>query len=276
MGYNFIPLTIIVISLAIIIFIIGRKLSQLANIDLESIIQEREATIKDRIIINRLHRKLLELYNKIFFLFKPFLERIKVYLKKLYDKILEIEKIYRNINQVITPLKKIDLIGEIKKLLSEAEEFLQAENYIEAEKKYIEIIKLDNKNLEAYEGLAELYLQKKELKQAKQTFKYLLELIQEGKINQLSDDRKNSLLASYYSKLGFIYQLLDQNRYAFNNLKKAIELEPNNPKYLDQIVNISIMLRDKISALNFLDKLREVNPENQKLPELEEEIKGLE
>ena len=62
---------------------------------------------------------------------------------------------------------------------------------------------------------------------------------------------------------------------AKQNIQEALDLEPNNPRYLDLILDLSIMKKDKESALYYLEKLAEVNPENNKLNELSERIEAI-
>jgi hypothetical protein len=59
------------------------------------------------------------------------------------------------------------------------------------------------------------------------------------------------------------------------NARKALEIEPNNPRYLDTILEISIIKKDKVLANETYKRLKEVNPENQKLAEIKEEIAEL-
>ena len=54
-----------------------------------------------------------------------------------------------------------------------------------------------------------------------------------------------------------------------------MELEPENPEYLDKLVETSIMAGQKDCAEDAYRKLRMVNPENQKLISLSKRIKEL-
>ena len=56
---------------------------------------------------------------------------------------------------------------------------------------------------------------------------------------------------------------------------EALEIEPNNPRYLDLAITLAIEVKNKNYALTLLERLREVNPENAKLVELFEEISKL-
>ena len=59
------------------------------------------------------------------------------------------------------------------------EDFIDKENFADAEKKYVEALTLDDKSYQAYQGLGQLYLLQKDYEHAKETFEFLLKLNQE-------------------------------------------------------------------------------------------------
>ena len=54
-----------------------------------------------------------------------------------------------------------------------------------------------------------------------------------------------------------------------------MEIEPNNPRYLDLAITLAIEVKNKNYASSLFDRFQEVNPENAKLAELFEEISSL-
>ena len=63
---------------------------------------------------------------------------------------------------------------------------------------------------------------------------------------------------------------------ARDNLQEAINISPNNPRYLDSILNLCIIEKDQSAACKYYAKLAEANPENQKLEEIKKQIDELE
>ena len=51
-----------------------------------------------------------------------------------------------------------------------------------------------------------------------------------------------------------------------------MELEPENPKYIDKLIEISIIVGNKKIAKSGLSQLKKVNPENNKLALFEQKI----
>jgi len=79
--------------------------------------------------------------------------------------------------------------------------------------------------------------------------------------------------SEYRSKKEIYFALANANKQlgdfdeAIDNLHEALELEANNPRYLDLILELSIMKKDCVLAENILHRLEESNPENQKISE---------
>lgn len=281
---------IIIVSLTIILFIIFKKFPIISSINIDKIPRHKQKELKDGLLEERLKRKFLFFKEKTSSKAKPFKDNLKNKLKKIYIKILELEKQYKkDINKEKGPEEiksKIDL------LFDEAKELVKNEKYNEAEKKYIEIISLDNRNKEAYKSLAEIYLQLKQFEHAKDTYKFILKMdsldnsvysglgriaTQEGNFKEAEKEYLQSIsinnqIASNYIDLGDIYLALDKKGKALESYQEAVKLEPNNPKNLDKLVEMAIELKNKHLAQSAYEKLKEVNPENQKLRELEEKI----
>jgi tetratricopeptide (TPR) repeat protein len=258
--YDIIPLGAIVLSLAGIIFIIIKKFPVLASINVASIKSEQEAIKKEKIVAERLSRKISSTGKFLYALFLPVGLAAKGLFSKVYEKVSEWEKKYGNKKKekMVSPP---DDGGQMKTLFFEAEECLRTGKLEEAEKKCISVIALDHKNIDAYKKLGAVYLEQKNYDNAYETFKHIL---------KLNPDDVETLL-----DLGALHKQRGKNEEALANFKRAVELEPGSPKNLDFLIDISIIVKNKDLAEETLKKLREVNPENQKLAEFEERIRAI-
>ncbi len=254
--YDIIPLSIVVLSLAGIIFVIIKKFPVLASINIESIKSEQEAIKKEKIVAERLSRKISALGKFLYALLLPVGRFLKKVFLNIYTKVLEWEKQYGKKKK--KPVSLPDSEGEIKTLFHEAEECLRTGKMEEAEQKCISIIALDHKNIEAYKKLGAVYVEQKNYENAFETFRHILKL-DPNDVETLLD-------------LGELYRERGENEAALESFKKAVEVEPGSPKNLDFLIDISIIVKNKDLAEKTLEKLREVNPENQKLAEFEERI----
>lgn len=263
--YNIIPLILILISLSIIVIIVVRKFPAMANLNVDEIPAEKEAKFKERIISNRLKRNFVKWNSKFMKIILPAGAAIgnffKTLAKKIYDLKDDVEAADNN------GFSEAELKQKMEKMFIEAEELMKKSEFSEAEKRYIEIIGMDSKNIKAFDALANIYFERKEYNEAKQTFSHILKLAEN------SDDESG--FSQIYFELALADKAMENNHEALANVKKALAIEPNNPRYLDTMLEISIIIKDKALALEVFEKLKSANPENKKLDELKSQIDEL-
>ncbi len=262
-----------------IFFIIGRRLSVLSSIDVESIPAEREARVKNKIIEDRIQRKLGEFQRTAAFAIVPLqglLAHGVGYVRRLYHWLLELREHHEKGKIVggstISSIKED--MDPLRVALEEANRCIQEEEYESAEKKYIEIISKEKKFVEAYQGLADLYVKQKEWEQAQEVLLHVCKL-QKTLLKSRIGNEEGSIAILYAQtlfKLNEVYQILGEYEKAYDSLKKALEFQKNNPKYLNALVELSVLLKQRIRAEKALEQLRKANPDNQKLNEFEDRI----
>jgi len=295
--YNIIPLIIILVCLALILAIVLKKFPYLATFDVSKNPQEKAAMVKEQIINERLKRKVKYIWSKIspFFTLIGNVSQRKI--KSWQEKLATAEEKYKNKpakSALVTKEEFTGLQNNLDNLLEEAETLGTKEEFEQAEKKFIEIISLDPKNIEAFRGLGNLYLIMKNYSEARQTFEYILKLNKvddqayanlgkieaaQGNLEQAREDLLKSIdladLAVHHFELAEVCVRQDDYEAAKINLEQALQLEPNNPKYLDLFIKICIITKDRAAAEIALNKLKEVNPDNAKIGDWQEEINAL-
>ncbi len=145
--------------------------------------------------------------------------------------------------------------------LDEAAVLAREEEWAQAEKKYIEIISLNPKEVKAYEHLGRLYTKTGQFDQADQCLRFAAKL--------RPDD------ASVRASLGELYMGNGQWTQALEELSLAIEKRPGNAKYLDRYIETAIALKNIEKANRALGQLKESNPENQKIMEFEARLEEI-
>jgi len=282
--YNIIPILLILISLSVIIVIVSQKFSVLAALDVDSIPAEKEAKFKERIISNRLKRNLVKWTAKFSVVSAPLVKATGNFFVSKLQKLLEAKSNYRT-------HANLDAEQIIEQLFSQAEELTKRGDLDAAEKKYIEVIGCDSKNVKAFKELGQIYFEKKEFEEAKQTFEHILKLKQDediygqlaqiarakGNLNEAREEYLKSINlnkqnAQTHFNLSEVYRAMGKGKEALASLKKALKMEPANPRYLDTMLEISIIIKDKALALDAYGKLLKVNPENNKLAEIKRQI----
>lgn len=263
--YNIWPLLLISIAFLIIIFIVLRHFPALAVLDVENIPEEKEQQTKEKIIKQRMKRK-ISFLEKFFNNISTFLNNI---FNRLFEKLKSLQEEKKQKKEEII-LSEVSSEEKIKILFSQAEDLIKKEDWDEAEKKIIEIISVDDKNFLAFWRLGEVYHSESKYQEAKQTLLYALKLSE-----IFIDSVSSSDIANLNYSLALINQELADLDNAIIHLEKSLELDPNNPRYLDLMLNLCIIKKDKFRAEDFLNRIIEVNPENNNISDWEEQIKSL-
>lgn len=277
--FNIIPLLLILISLVIISTIVIKKFPVLANLDIESIQSEREARFKEQIISNRLKRNYFRYYNQMMKFVRPALQAVANFFKWVFHKLLEFRDTYNKDQAVVEEDSEVT----IDRLFLEIEVLQKEENDAELENKLIKVISLDPKNVKAFRMLGEAYFSRKDFNEAKQTWEHALRLT-EKELESLEQSRDGSeqkgadeekltrLVSEFYFDLAMVSVKIENIKDATEYIKKALKIEPNSPRYLDMMLEISIIKKDKQLAEKTYQKLEKVNPENNKLVEFRKQI----
>lgn len=241
--------------------IVFRHWHQILVIKPETIPGEREKMLKKTLVSERIKRIMRSKLNPLVIIWDQVHGFFHTIWHRWYgktEKLVEREKEKRQVGG-----SEMRLSATLENLLDEARKLVDGGKSKDAEKKFLEVIKLDPKNIEAYRGLGDLYINQKQYAEAKEIYNFLI------KLNSVSVNRKSD----YYFNLALVNKLEGANGEAYNYALQALELVPNNPRYLDFIIDLSIIEGDKVGARKHLARLKEVNPENQKIANWEESLK---
>ncbi len=285
--FNIIPIGLILICLCVIIAVIIRKFPVLANLDIDTMQTEKEAKFKERIISNRMKRGAIKWKSRLVGIFGPAGKGLSDYLGKLYSKLQSLKEIETRREEA----RVEDIPVKIDSLFAEADNFVKNEEWGLAENKYIEIISLDAKNYKAFKMLGRVLMDKKNFEEAIQTFAHALKLQEDYHSDlpeQAADPVDRSMAESReaavdpdHERASLLYNMALAHKAGENyeqcslSLKKALRLEPKNPRYLDTMIEVSIINKDKVPALDAYEKLTEANPDNNKLAEFKMQIDEL-
>lgn len=267
-----IPLIIIGLAIAVILSIIVRKFPALAILDVENIPGEKETKFKEQIMKARVERDLATVtgfFGRIWLWLSKHLGEV---LKSQQDKLRRVKLNY----QAAKKMSRTDKQQQIRKLLGEADEAAKKEELALAEEKLLEAISLDQKNLPAFFRLGRLYEDQKKWAEARETLQYALHLSlkrrAEGEGRKGEDDLPETAAQEIYFLLAGVEKESGDLDAALDNIHEALGLEPASPRYLDLILDLSIMKKDRDLAAQYWQKLAAVNPENQKLEEWQKKI----
>ena len=289
------PITILIIlmiaSVFYLAYLVVRRFPDLKNLDINSLPEVRNQAVRSKILKQKFERQSSQMKKGIFKALSPVKSASKIFSHRLKKLVEDLEEKYSFHNDDQEDNQKTS-----ETLLGEAEAALKNEETEIAEKKLIEILAKDRKNVKAYEFLGELYFNNKQYDQAEEVYKYLLKLhavkdsaydklgriamkkekFEEAEIDFLSSLDVNNKVAAYYDDLAQVYRAVKKDEQALDCYLRAVTIEPNNPKYLDQLIEYSIKIGDKGLARRTYNQLKKINPENGKLSDFEASIEKME
>lgn len=297
---NILFLLVTLACLGVVGFIVWSKVPQISNLDTANLPQEKTNRKKNEIILRRLDIKSNETKQKLGKKLKPlqtiwgqFQLKFRIYVGKI-ERLLHHEQMIKT-KQEHSQLSSEELNNKIKSLIQEGNQYLEVGSYDQAEQAFIGAIKIDAKSADAYRGLAETYLRRGAREEARQTFIFLLQLEPNNdavmvRLAQMAEEDNevdqaieyyqlavvaNDALSPRFAHLADLLLKVGQNEVAKEAIMQAVELEPQNPKYLDFLLETAILCQDKKLAIDAFSKLRMSNPENSKLPDFKYRIDSL-
>jgi len=265
------------------------------NINVANLPQFQTKQKKQDILKTRFKRDLSKAFTGWRGASLPARDKVFDWFKDNYSKLKELEKdLRRRSRQQLT--SALNISQTVDDLLVKGKNALNSEEYDKAEEHLLEALSVDQYNIEVYKVLADVYREKKEYAQAKETLQYLLKLTHNedsgvftslaqishvrGNLKQAEEEYLRSISLSDENHFNFlalaeVYLELEDHEQALETAHRALLLAPNNPKILDFLINISIIIQDKELAEKYLAKLTEVNPDNQKITHFIEVIDKL-
>jgi Tfp pilus assembly protein PilF len=267
----------------VILFILIKKIPKLRVLDVETVPEEQAARVRERILLERMKRKTDKGKAVIKKGTKPVFKIFGNFFRRIFKKVGDLEKKYQKESKT-TNLTSSEMKKTTQKLFDAAQKFTDSEDYKNAEKNCIEIISIDPKNIKAYKLLGQVYFEQKEYKQAQETYSYILKLEQKNSTTIEKKDKAGQKyktvsnaheLADAYVDLGEVFRFLEDYLQARNHIEKALELEPNNPRNLDHMLEVAFLLKDKSLCFDTIKQLESVNPDNQKLKDLKDKLNQL-
>ena len=300
MNYSLLSFILIIVPLAIILIVVVKKFPQLAVLDVDNIPEVKAGRKKDEVFKKRVEEKAAKSKKDWLKKIQPLLGKFKEIQNKFRDYVLHLTRRVQEDDRKIRKVREPKEVREKKKLalftlLREGDSARENEDWQTAENKYITAIRLDPKCAEAYQSLADVYLKQNQTEEARETYEFVLQLAPEndevlvklGEIYLEKGDTKkaidyyqravlaNDSNAARFVKLAELLGGIEEYETALEAIKQAVELEPNNPKHLDILTEMSIMSGDKLAAEAAYDKLRMTNPDNQKLASFKDRIEKM-
>jgi tetratricopeptide (TPR) repeat protein len=261
MAFWLIPLILMALSLVLAFVIILRRLPQLRVLDVSTLSEERAKRVKEAIILQRFDRLGNEKFGAVGKAAAGGVKAISDMGRRATQRLYRLEQYYQKLKKSSVHAAEATDPEAVKKLLDEAAAFVREGEFIQGEKRYIEVVSHNPKNVDAYEGLGNLYFKNKQYDQARETFAFALRLA--------PDD------ASVHMSLADLDLVEGKPAAALIHLRESVEKRPNNPKYLDSYIEASLLAKARTDAEKGIARLKAANPENMKIPDFEARLAAL-
>lgn len=260
MVFEIILIVVLVASIGALVWLGLRKLPEIRVVDPGSSPEAKSKEVKYGILKKRLERMGSEHAESMKRnVLGPLGQKLQDTVRRAAGKLTAIERRY--VQRQKGGIEKAHNPEVLRQLVGEAEVLMEEGRFDAAEKKLIEVVSHDPKNVAAYEHLGRLYFMNKDYAGARETFTFLMRLSPKD--------------ASVFAAQGEVAEAEGKTEEALKYYKAALDISPHNPKYLDFYIDAAIMSEDVHEATLALERLREVNPENQKIADFEERIAEL-
>lgn len=275
-----------------LIVVVIRHFPEIASIEVDKLPEEKQQKTKNTMAEQRLKRKVKDVVGGMSRHTKPIISLLKAMTDHWQEKVKELEKKYKAehvYSKSVTQSGQESLRQKIVSLVKQARVEFSQDNPERAEELYIEVIQLDPKSIDAFTGLGEVYLAQKKFSEAVEIYHYILKMLKDKDMaaehlaswSPSSVDREEkervvlSEEAKVYMQLSEVYLAQGKTEAARSELEKSVKLEPRHPKYLDALIELCIVMGDKVRAQELFFVFQETNPDNKKLKEIKERIDKL-
>lgn len=291
--FFWLSLIIVLAALGTIGVVLWRRWKEIRLLDPETIRSEQERNVRDRILRERFDRSLKRWFAPMRRSMKRFAGRVSSSVQHLEDRLKCVSGMEHDGTR---GGEKSFVSKRVRRMLREAAELEREGKTSKAEQVYLEVLKLDVRNFQAYRGLGALYFHARQYKQAKETFEFLVKIQGAddsvfaglGKIAEMNGDAQeaermymralsmNVKLPERHAEIAAFYLRRGSPEDAWRHTKSACELEPNSPSYLELSVESAILLRDRKEAEARYERLRLMQYDRQKLRRLKERLDTME
>jgi Tfp pilus assembly protein PilF len=245
----------LLLGLGIILWVVLRKIPQLRVIDVESIPKERERKVKEQLILSRFQRSGGVKLQKVAKISSGVVGAISRQGRRAVQRLYRLEQYYQKLKRSGDEGTHRYSDETVRARLEEADVLVKQEEFIPAEKIFIDIISHNPKSVDGYEGLGNMYLVNDQLDQARETLQFALRLSPD-------DASLNVSMAELENTQG-------NQKAALPYLKRAVTKRSKNPRYLDYYIETALDVGSLKDAREGIQALKDVNPDNKKIEEFE-------
>lgn len=274
-------------AVACIAAVLFKHWKEIRLLDPDTIRTEQERKTRTHIVAQRFQRRLENFMVPVKHTGRGMLDRIMRSYRQVEERLSRAAS--NGTRPLDEPSERMGL------LLGDAHALVRDGKYAEAERAYLEILKLDERQIDAYRGLASLYLAQRQYPQAKELYRFLerihgaddacyagLAEIAEttGDVTTVEAMRKRAVEvapknATRHAELAAYYLAHGSPEFARASARRAVDLDPDAPRNLEICLESAILLASRKEAERCYDRLRLLSVDPSRLRSYREKIDAL-
>jgi Tfp pilus assembly protein PilF len=282
---------IIAISFVVLAITVGRHWKEIRLLNPDSIKEELVRKKRDELITRRFERVKASALFPVKALFHQAVILCKKTFHGAYIKLVQLDRFYKQPKASLPGVITTNA-DRVKMLMDGARSLTRDSKWADAERRYLEVLSIDKRNVNAYRGLAVIYLKQKLYPQAKETFEFLVNTKKADDscyagLAEIADHEGDTAsaeqwyrkaveyhprLAHRHAELAMFYLDRQEPAKAWPFISRAAELEPKSPKYLVLSIETAIRTGNREEARRRYDAMRLISEDRQKLQTLKERI----
>lgn len=285
---------IAVLALGVMGWIVIGHWSDIRLLDPMSIKEERQKQERSKAMNRRFENASADQLASLQRLGRTMFKKAQTSYRKAYQRLNAMDRVYRKVK---TPFSAIAPSNREKTaaFLSEARSLMRDLKWGDAERRFLEVLSIDRRNLDAYKGLGQIYLKQKLYPQARETFEFLVKTKKaddatyagladiaeaEGdptatEAMRLKAVEASPRLAFRHAELAEFYLEQGRGTEAWEPARRASELEPGSAKYLELSLEVAILLGDRNEAKARWNRLRMLSDDPSRFQALKDKVDAL-
>lgn len=245
------------ISLAFVLFIVARHWKEIRLLDPDSIHEEKLKREREKVIQRRFERVHADRVATIGRFGRRLGKRATEAYRRTYRKLQSFDTVYKSVAAPLAAMAPSQR-ERIKTLLTEARALMRDLKWADAERRCVEVLSMDARQIEAYRLLGQIYLKQKLYPQASETFEYLVK-------TRKADD-------ATYAGLADISEAAGERVRAEAMRLKAVDASPRQAFRHAEAADFFLKAGDAVRAWPFAERASELEPQSAKYLELSLEV----
>ncbi len=288
-------LGITIVALGTMGVIVARHWNEMRLLDPTSVKSEQQRRQRYHLIEQRLQRLTSDRLEPLYRLSRRVRVLAERQARHWEARLYAFERMYRRVQSPLAAMSP-SVRERVQSLMSEGKSLARDQKWVDAERRFLEVLSLNTHHIEAYKGLGQIYLKQKLYPQARETFDFVLKIRKnddaafsaladiaeaEGDVAQAESLHLKAVAAApkqaqHQASLATFYLDREQAAKAKPFAVRASELEPSSPKYTELCLATAVALQDVAESRHRYQRLRLLTDDANKLQAWKKKVETLE